>query len=572
MKNIAVIGARLNSSRLPGKHLLPLDGTPLISRLIERLQRCKKIDLTIVATTDDSFNQPLVDEVATHIQAFAYSGDVNDLMGRIDSVVDMHQPDNIIYICGDCPLVDPEFIDHALAKLIASSMDTVKLKDDVKSIHEGIALYSYEGWKRLIGISNCAMSREHVGYADKLTPTLKVLEIDDSANYSAVKHRISVDTLADYQFMKKVYSRWYKSHLPSTIVNLQWVIEQLQLDPELSVINNHVIQKSANKDYQKVTLYCQVSEKVGMGHLKRCSEIAIALQEFSGLGTIIHILGPQSQLPWLPSNVKWHSTEADLFHEMNMDKNLLWILDFHPDFIPMHSIIKCVQKAKNKRQIKTIALDKLVSLVDFIDILFIPSFYSKEKHPKVLSGWGNYLFKPASTLNKSIPLLIMTGGSDALGYGNKLPELLEKWVPKNVQIHWVQGPYASPPIIPNSERWVLHENPSNLKMLMAKSSYIFTCYGLSLFEAIASDALTLLLPPMHLCDSDELEALIVTKTCIVCRDSVELKTKVNNIFSHPTSFDGIKVEAKKVSNNINGLERITNLVNELLESTLIKQE
>lgn len=570
VKNIAIIGARLNSSRLPGKHLLPLDGTPLISRLIERLKLCQNIDLSVLATTDDSFNQPLVDEVAGNIQAVTYSGDVNDLMGRIDSIVDLHQPDNIVYICGDCPLVDPGFIDHALAKLMASSMETVKLKAGVKSIHEGIALYSYEGWKKLIDISNCTMSREHVGYAEKLTPTLKVLEIDDSANFSTIKHRISVDTLADYQFMQKVYSRWYNSHLPSSIVELKWVMDQLQLDPSLSDINNHVIQKSANRAYQKVSLYCQVSEKVGMGHLSRCVEIATALQELAGLGTVIHIIGPKTQLPWLPSNVRWYATEATLFHAMSMDNNPLWILDFHPTFITLQSIVDCIQSVKSERQVNTIALDKLGCLLDFIDILFIPSFYNKKKHPKVVSGWENYLFKPVSTLNKSIPLLVMTGGSDALGYGKTLPKLLERWVPKTIQIHWVQGPYATPPILPSSERWIIHKNPSNIKELMAQSSNIFTCYGLSLFEAIASDALTLLLPPMHLCEDEELGALIDTKTCIVCQNSDELKQNINNLFCQPNKFKEIKIEAKKVSNSINGLKVITAKVQELLTLPLIK--
>jgi len=105
MNIVAIIGARLNSSRLPAKHLLPLAGKPLIERLVERLKRSQSIDQMVLATTADDFNQPLIDWAKGKLDCYVHHGDVNDLMGRVDAVVTRYNPDIIVYICGDSPLV-----------------------------------------------------------------------------------------------------------------------------------------------------------------------------------------------------------------------------------------------------------------------------------------------------------------------------------------------------------------------------------------------------------------------------------------------------------------------------------
>ena len=104
MKTIAIVGARLNSSRLPGKHLLHLAGKPMIERLWCRLTSSKEIDDIILATTADDYNRPLVNwSQDQNVNCFTFEGDVNDLMGRLDAVINTFQPQYIVYICGDCP-------------------------------------------------------------------------------------------------------------------------------------------------------------------------------------------------------------------------------------------------------------------------------------------------------------------------------------------------------------------------------------------------------------------------------------------------------------------------------------
>ena len=78
-KVLAVIGARLNSSRLPGKQLLDLAGKPLIERIFQRLEKIPQLSQIVLATTADDYNQPLL-QWAQRVgkQVFAFEGDVND--------------------------------------------------------------------------------------------------------------------------------------------------------------------------------------------------------------------------------------------------------------------------------------------------------------------------------------------------------------------------------------------------------------------------------------------------------------------------------------------------------------
>ena len=229
MRVVAIIGARLNSSRLPGKHLLPLANKPLIQRLLERLQQCNLLSEIVLATTADAFNQPLLGWAEGNCSCFAYQGDVDDLVGRIDTVVVDYCAEIVVYICGDCPLVDPGFIDHGVRALMDKPQyHTLTLQPGIKTIHEGIDFYTRRGWDKLVLHSTTPVEREHVGYANKSKHCLTTLMIADSDDHSAVQHRISVDTPADYDFMVQVYDRWYKRRDEVGIVPLKRLQAQLQ--------------------------------------------------------------------------------------------------------------------------------------------------------------------------------------------------------------------------------------------------------------------------------------------------------------------------------------------------------
>lgn len=563
---LAIVAARLNSSRLPGKHLLKLANEPMITQLWRRLIQCKEVDACELATTADTFNQPLIDWADSQgVTCVPFEGDVNDLMARIDAIIKRQEPDYILYICGDCPLIDPGFIDHALSALQNSEKDSIMLEEGVNTLHEGMSFYSRRGWDKLMAASQCTMAREHVGYADKLTPVLDRLAITDSDDYSRFKHRISVDTHADFRFMAEVYRRWYQTHASDSIVSLAWVQQQLLEDPGLSAMNAHVKQKAADRHYAKASIYCHLGAAIGIGHFKRARLIANALQEYLGIGSSIHALCDVRHRIEAPGNLYWYQDENTLLTALAEDTNPIIVLDFHPDFISLPALKHVLLQAKQKG-IKLVGIDKLAPLVNELDWLFIPSFNTSFTHPKVSAGWQNYLFADMPECRKKPQILVLTGGSDALGYGTELPALLDG-IDTDWPIVWVQGPLAPfPRLQPGSGIQVL-SNPDHLTFLLAESEIILSCYGLSLFESIFARAATVLLPPQHLCCQEELNQLAQEHCCLISHSLPDAISKLNGLLTDANARKSLQKEAARVFSNHVGIAGLIKKIEQLLKES-----
>lgn len=549
---IAVIGARLNSSRLPGKHLRTLGDKPLIQHVYDRLCKCNQLNKIILATTADRFNQPLVDWAYTeNVPHLTFSGDVNNLVGRIDSVFEQEKPDYLVYICGDSPLVDPEFIDHAVASLAAEEKkETIKLKEGIQTLHEGMGFYSADGWRRLVQNSTDAMTKEHVGYANVRSPFLNTLEIEDSNDYSKTSHRISVDTEADLKFMREVYRIWYERNEYDSIVNLKWLHDVLVNDPKLKSINQHVNQKDPEIVYEKISIFCHVSKDIGLGHVSRCAKIANSLQESLSLGTHIHILGDERSLPWLNTQTTWYNDHHNFFESLAGNSTALSVIDLHPGFIDMPLLRDAIERYKDNNHGKLVSIDKLDALLDLSDKLFVPSFFSKlgdtkETSKKVSFGWDHYFIEPNPKNVFEKQITVLTGGSDALRFGEYLPSLLDSIIPEGWDKIWVQGPYAKPPCIDSKQKWEVIKNPDKLQDIISRSEIVLSAYGLSLFESLAHSGSVIVLPPQHLCSKEELEALAKSDCCLVCNDPQNISEYLEQLIGH----NGLRLKLRNNASN-----------------------
>lgn len=121
---VAIIQARLNSTRLPGKVLLDICGRPMLQWVFERASHAALVDKVIVATTADSTDDELV--------AFCKSrnmpcirGSQFDVLDRFHEAAEATQASLVVRITADCPLIDPDLIDEAVALLDSKKSDTV---------------------------------------------------------------------------------------------------------------------------------------------------------------------------------------------------------------------------------------------------------------------------------------------------------------------------------------------------------------------------------------------------------------------------------------------------------------
>ena len=112
MRTVAIIQARMGSTRLPGKMLLPLAGKPLIQRLLERIHRATLLDAMVLAVPSKDLDAFLPCSAAASL--YGYPGDESDLVGRYLSAAQAYHADLIVRIPGDNPCVDPAFIDRAI--------------------------------------------------------------------------------------------------------------------------------------------------------------------------------------------------------------------------------------------------------------------------------------------------------------------------------------------------------------------------------------------------------------------------------------------------------------------------
>jgi len=131
MRILGIVQARMGSNRLPGKVLMPMAGAPMLQRLVERAQRSKRLDRLVVATTKFKRDDPVVALCQAH--GFpVYRGEEDDILGRFMMVVRAEQPDLVVRLTGDNPLVGGDLIDHSIEAFLAmeSRPDYLNTVDD----------------------------------------------------------------------------------------------------------------------------------------------------------------------------------------------------------------------------------------------------------------------------------------------------------------------------------------------------------------------------------------------------------------------------------------------------------
>ncbi|MCB2076177.1 MAG: glycosyltransferase family protein [Novosphingobium sp.] len=115
-RTVAILQARLSSSRLPGKVLMPLGGRPLIGFMIDRLKRASSLDALVLATSAESSDDALADAVAA-MGVPVVRGPLDDVLARFMMAADATDAEVVVRLTGDCPLIDPQLVDRVVAKI-----------------------------------------------------------------------------------------------------------------------------------------------------------------------------------------------------------------------------------------------------------------------------------------------------------------------------------------------------------------------------------------------------------------------------------------------------------------------
>ena len=162
MKVVAIVQARMSSTRFPNKVMKPINGIPMIELLLTRLSRSQAIDQIVLATSVDPRNQPLIEHVS-QLGFACEQGSENDVLERFVQAAEKHQADVVVRITGDCPLVDPELVDECIHHFHEESVDYLS-NVDPPTFPDGldIEVFSLNVLKRAHQETSKPYDREHV--------------------------------------------------------------------------------------------------------------------------------------------------------------------------------------------------------------------------------------------------------------------------------------------------------------------------------------------------------------------------------------------------------------------------
>ncbi len=238
MKTIATVEARMNSSRLPGKVLLEVNGRPLLEYLIERLKKVQSIDDIVLATTINP-KDDILEKFALDRNLNFYRGSENDVMGRILETAQINEANTIIEITGDCPLVDPDIIEQAIRVFKKNNVDY--LANNFFSSYPGgmdTQVIKTAALQKSYSMTNNPEDLEHVTLHIKNNPSIFshiYLVAPPSLHFPSVD--FILDELSDYKFLKKVIEELSKKKEMFTCLDM---IQLIKNDKEISCINSHV--------------------------------------------------------------------------------------------------------------------------------------------------------------------------------------------------------------------------------------------------------------------------------------------------------------------------------------------
>ncbi|MDB5438500.1 MAG: acylneuraminate cytidylyltransferase [Caulobacteraceae bacterium] len=209
---LALLQARLTSTRLPGKVMMPILGEPMLARQIERVRRARSIGRLAVATSDQASDDPL-EALCERLGVACYRGPLDDVLGRFVGAVSALGPaDHVVRLTGDCPLVDPSVIDAVIARHLEAEADytnnTTRLTfpkgQDVEVVRAPLlALAAAE--------TSDLYDREHVTpFFYRRPDRFRLADLERDPPLGDL--RWTVDTPEDFAFVTRVYQALYPAN------------------------------------------------------------------------------------------------------------------------------------------------------------------------------------------------------------------------------------------------------------------------------------------------------------------------------------------------------------------------
>jgi spore coat polysaccharide biosynthesis protein SpsF (cytidylyltransferase family) len=239
MKIAAIIQARMGSTRLPNKVMMPVMGKPLLGWMLDRIASCIEIDEVIVATTLD-VRDNVIAQFVESVKCRVYRGSERDVLDRYYKAACLVQPDAVVRITADCPLLDPNVLDSMIRSFKVSDLDFLSNSEPLPSSWPDGMDISIIGFNALQKAWQCAFKpsdREHVTFHFWRNPSIfNCKTIHHEPDWS--RYRITIDYPEDFELIKSIIEH-FGAIGPAKVKNttMEEIINFLELNPTVFKLN-----------------------------------------------------------------------------------------------------------------------------------------------------------------------------------------------------------------------------------------------------------------------------------------------------------------------------------------------
>lgn len=240
MNIVAIVQARLGSTRFPGKVMKKICEKTVVEHVYERLKLSKYLNDIVIATTDKNEDKKIID-LCKKLGINYFVGSEDDVLSRYYNCAKEYNIDVVVRITSDCPLIDSKVLDEMLNFYTNNDYELVTNAGDeiYRTYPRGldIEIFSFNLLKTTYLNANQNYEKEHV------TPYMyengfNIYHYKNNKNYS--KYRLTLDTKEDFELINKIYCELYNNNHDFFLND---IIEVLESNPKLELINKSIKQK-----------------------------------------------------------------------------------------------------------------------------------------------------------------------------------------------------------------------------------------------------------------------------------------------------------------------------------------
>ena len=232
---VAIIQARMGSTRLPGKVLMEIDSKPLLAYQLDRVLKSNKIDKVIVATStlrkDD-----MIESFCNEYGIDCFRGSENDVLTRYYNCAKQHNADIIVRMTADCPFSDPVIIDGVVQKFIDDDVDfcanTVPIKTSKFPDGVDVEVFSMESLEKANNEISDKHFREHVTFQFWQTNDYSSSQYMQKIDLS--EYRFAVDYPEDFELVKRVFAEVKLKNIFGYLEELVKIVDDIKDIKELN--------------------------------------------------------------------------------------------------------------------------------------------------------------------------------------------------------------------------------------------------------------------------------------------------------------------------------------------------